>query len=181
MSLTQKERGKIIAESYRLWTHDAKNVLDVGCGNGVVSNVLRKRLDVLIHGTDIIDYRKEELLFTKMNESGKLPFPDNSFDIVMFNDMLHHSEEIESLLNEGKRIAKTILIFEDCESLLMKVLDAGVNYIYCSDMPIPFNFKTQKQWMELFANLNFQATIGKVSYPFWYPLNHMVFKLDRQG
>jgi ubiquinone/menaquinone biosynthesis C-methylase UbiE len=179
MSWSQKERAKIIAKTYSKWDLNNKKILDVGCGNAVVTKVLKDFFNADIYGTDIVDYRKEEISFKLMEEKNKLPFEDNSFDFVMLNDILHHSDNIEELLLEAKRISANVLIFEDKESLLLKVLDVGLNYFYCNKMPIPFNFKKEEEWISLFEKQGFSYKKGNVFYPFWYPLRHFAFLCTR--
>jgi len=179
MSFSQKWRAKIIIKSYKKWNIYTQRVLDVGCGNGVVSQVLKDKFNFNLIGIDIIDYRKVNIPFKLMKKANVIPFEDLSFDLVMFNDVLHHMKDIESLLIEGARVAKCILIFEDKESFLLKLIDSVLNLFYSPSMPCPSNFKTYKEWCLLFDKLGFVYSIGEISYHFLYPLRHMVFMLSK--
>ncbi len=180
MSITQKKRAKIIADAYKNWGAEGKKALDVGCGNGVVSDVLVADLELNLCGTDIIDYRTTNIPFKQMENPGELPFDDLSFDFVMFNDVLHHSEHIESLILEGKRVGHSLLIFEDKQSFLLTIVDVVLNHIYSSRMPVPLNFKTKEEWCLLFDKLGLEWEAGEVSYPFWYPFQHFAFRLVKR-
>ena len=116
MSFTQEIRAKIIADCYRAWLPSNTEVLDVGCGNGVVSQGIAKSLGVTVRGTDILDYRKTDLPFTWMEASNRLPFAAGAFEYVMINDVLHHMQDQVAVLNEARRVAKCVLVFEDCDS-----------------------------------------------------------------
>lgn len=179
MSLSQRFRAGIIIKSYRKLNIHAKKVLDVGCGNGVVSQVLKYRLDFNLTGTDIIDYRQVKIPFKLMKNAAVLPFGDFSFDLVMFNDVLHHTKDIEPLLIEGARVAKYMLIFEDKEGPLLRFVDLSLNHFYSPKMPCPFNFKTLEEWRLLFDKLGFAYSIEEVSGPFLYPFRHMAFMLRK--
>lgn len=176
MSFTQKKRGSLIARSYEKWGVAHKKVLDVGCGNGVVSKVLMETLHLDLFGTDILDYRKEKIPFRKM-EPSRLPFENLAFDYVLFNDCLHHCEQIEALLLEGKRVGKQLLIFEVKAGPLFRFFDVVLNSFYHSGMPHPKNFKSSEEWCALFDRLGFDYEKGEVAHPLWYPFRHMAFKL----
>ena len=180
MSLSQEIRARIIVNCYKDWDIQGKKVLDIGCGNGAVSKVLREELKIDIYGTDIVDYCKVDIFFKQMEVIDKLPFDDLSFDYVMFNDVLHHASDIETLILEGSRVAENLLIFEDQQNFLLSFVDLALNYFYSSKMPCPMNYKTLKEWCLLFNKLGFDYDIGKINYPFWYPFRHMVFRLVKR-
>lgn len=177
MSWSQEARAKIIAGSYKIWSLNYKKVLDVGCGNCVVSKALKEMLNLELTGTDIIDYRQEKIPFRQMQDSFKLPFENSSFDYAMFNCVLHHTKDIETLILEGSRVARNLLIFEDNPGFLIKIVDRALNYLYCPKMPPSLNFKSQSEWIKLFESIGFDYEIGDVEYPLWYPFRHMAFKL----
>jgi SAM-dependent methyltransferase len=177
MSWTQRERAKIIADCYSRWEVRGKKVLDVGCGNGVVSQVLQKKLELGLCGTDIIDYRKVKISFKQMCEADRLPFEDLSFDYVIFNDVLHHSMDTASLILEGRRVGHAVLVFEDMPGFLLNIIDIVFNFFYSSKMSCPLNFKTEGEWCSFFEELGLSYETGKVFYPFWYPVRHAAFKL----
>lgn len=154
--------------------------MDVGCGNGVVSKILQEAFRLDICGTDILSYCKTSIFFVKMQEREKLPFEDASFDDVMFNDVLHHDRAPEQLLLEGARVASRIFVFEDKKSPFLNWVDRGINYFYSPAMPCPLNFKTLQEWTALFTRLGFEWEKGIVSYPWWYPFRHFVFKLTKK-
>jgi len=181
MSWTQRRRAEIVGDSYKPWMSEGDKVLDIGCGNGEVSLCLADNLNVEVAGTDIIDYRTPEARlfpFSAMESADRLPFEDGSFDVAMFTDILHHTEDPKKLLLEAKRLArKAVVVFEDCDSWLLRKVDVSLNFHYCSSMPCPLTFKTQDEWCELFRNLEFTVEVGQPKYPFWYPFRHMAFRL----
>jgi len=94
---------------------DAKLVLDVGCGSGVVTRdiaILTKGKVVGVDSSeDMIQVAKEVLknfdnveLF--VNDGNKLDFDNDTFDIVACNLVLMWSKDPQNLVNEMARVTK---------------------------------------------------------------------------
>lgn len=109
---------KIRAASFRvlqklLPTHST--VLDVGAGNGWLSNRLALdghdvcAVDLLINSEDGLGaWQNYETKFTLVQtEFTQLPFPDCSVEVVVFNASLHYAESFERTLFESLRILKS--------------------------------------------------------------------------
>ncbi len=180
MSFTQKIRANIIVDCYKRRLLEGKKVLDVGCGNGTVSKVIQESFKLSLTGVDTTSYCKENIHFVEMAEPERFPFEDHSFDYVMFNDVLHHCDNIKALLIEARRVADKVFIFEDKGSFFMKTLDVSLNYFYLKDMKCPMNFCTKPEWCDLFESLGFHCEVIDVKYPLLYPLRHMAFELTKK-
>ena len=88
-------------------------ILDIGCGGGLLSNDLSK-IGYHVSGIDI----HEEVLQVARNydqfkkvkyikaDALNLPFPDESFDVVCAMDFLEHIEDYQLALKEGTRVLK---------------------------------------------------------------------------
>jgi len=96
-------------------------VLDFGCGPGIISEYFgNKYIGIDIDKTRILQARKmyKTKQFILLNEcNNSLPFYNNQFDIILFNDCLHHISDytIANILPELKRILSengTIIIRE---------------------------------------------------------------------
>lgn len=92
-----------------------KNILDVGCGWGTLSNYLTEcgcAMTAIDKNSEHIK-RAEELaeryavkIAFKTCDAEKLDFPDSSFDLVIWEEMLEHLEEPSAALKEGMRVLK---------------------------------------------------------------------------
>jgi 2-polyprenyl-3-methyl-5-hydroxy-6-metoxy-1,4-benzoquinol methylase len=84
-------------------------VLDVGCGTGIVVDWLnRKGLNatgVEVSLSSIALARKRKGTFVSY-EGKKLPFQDNSFDIVGSYAVIEHVDDVAIFLSECKRVCK---------------------------------------------------------------------------
>lgn len=91
-----------------------KHILDIGCGYGSLSSLLLKR-GATVTATEVenkkLEFAKKKLgsskniSFVKV-EDERLPFPDNSFDIVTLFDVIEHVKTPELLMSEVTRVLK---------------------------------------------------------------------------
>ena len=79
---------------------DIESVLDIGCGDGFITNALPESLRVVGMDTseEALKYVKRE---TKLGALPRTEFADNSFDLVMANDVIEHLPR--SVFREGMR------------------------------------------------------------------------------
>lgn len=83
-----------------------KVILDIGTGNGEIAEYFSKNNKVI--SVDTIDQRKNKkskVLFNKV-KSEKLPFEDNTFDIIISNHVIEHVLDGEKHIQEIKRVLK---------------------------------------------------------------------------
>jgi len=97
---------------------DNCRILELGCGNGAQ---WESKIDSLPNGCDIIlsdfsngmvDIVKEKYAAYKnvsfqQIDIQNIPFPDETFDIVIANHMLYHVPDLAKALSEVKRVIKT--------------------------------------------------------------------------
>lgn len=87
------------------------DILDFGCGTGVLQEQFLKRFNVNAFGIDIskdaIRYcKKRKLTQVKLFDGKKIPFKVNSFDLVTAIDVVEHIENEMRALLEIKRVLK---------------------------------------------------------------------------
>jgi protein-L-isoaspartate(D-aspartate) O-methyltransferase len=89
-------------------------ILDIGCGKGfLLYDLLKVIPDAEIHGIDISSYAiansKEEIRDRlQVGNATALPWPDNSFDLVISITTLHnlHAYDLDLALREMERVGK---------------------------------------------------------------------------
>lgn len=180
-SFTSKYRGRLIKEIYTKWIKQNERVLDIGCGNGMISSYLMNNLPIKIIGCDIKNYLSVPVQFVQIQSSFKLPFKENSFNACMLNDVLHHIEKSEQikLIKEASRVSPKVLIFEIKRTLLAKVFDVILNKLHYGDLRVPLSFRNSHEWERLFNNLSLKYKIIELKKPFWYPFSHLAILLTK--
>lgn len=140
----------------RLLAHigDAETLLDLGAGDGRLAQALMKgRPGLLITGVDVCA-RAEAAIPVLRYDGHRLPFADNSFDLVLLIDILHHTEDPAQVLAEASRVARRALLIKDhywenrWDHWLLSVSDYLGNRAY--EVPLPYAFLRLEEWAHLF-------------------------------
>ena len=87
-----------------------KTVLDIGCGKGRFLRILGKHFpDLQLHGLDISDEMVKccpENVIATAGSMHEINYPDSHFDFVYSVEVLEHSVDVLSALNEMVRVLK---------------------------------------------------------------------------
>jgi SAM-dependent methyltransferase len=133
------------------------SVLDVGSGDGRIDNLLLKqRRDLKLQGVEVSSRTHTGFPVTYFDGTN-LPFENRSFDVVMFVDVLHHTNDPMVLLSEAVRVARKAIVLKDhvLQGLLcgtrLKFMDYVGNARH--GVALPFNYWTLQQWSEVEARL----------------------------
>lgn len=96
------------AELINTWIPEGvRTIADIGCGNGIISNLLAARYDVT--AVDISPAALSFVTTKKVRASAlDLPFDDHSFDLALSSEMLEHlnSQDLHQAIRELKRISR---------------------------------------------------------------------------
>jgi len=144
-----------LAVKLRPLLEDATSVLDVGCDDGVTSELIAKRNGTLrIEGVDVQTVRPCRI--PRVIYDGRhLPFDDRSFDVVMALDVLHHTRCIPELITEMARVSRRMIVIKDhcvqgpVSRLAVALGDWITNAPY--GIACPYNYPTIDQWERYFA------------------------------
>lgn len=131
-----------IVESVLRYVEPGEEILDAGCGDGIIS-VLAAKKGAKVTALDIsLPNLERAKKLTKKNgvynikflqgDVENLPFPNNSFDLVISSQVLEHLPDFEKGLSEIKRATKkrAIITLPTCLNLCALSLLGGAEYWY---------------------------------------------------
>jgi len=110
------------------------SILDVGCGNGLITNILGQRFDVTA-----IDRSEQALKFVETKKikasSDSIPLENESFDMVFSSELLEHlpDDVLNGTVNEFKRLSKKYIFItvpnnENPDKLSIECTKCGYKY-----------------------------------------------------
>ncbi len=110
---------------------------------------MQKRPSVYFRGIDIQSDRKS-MISKKIYDGKHIPYKDNSFNVVTVLDVLHHTDNIPSLLKEAGRVSKKYVIIKDHAKRgpLSKILICFTDFISNAPYGIKcaFNYPSVEEW-----------------------------------
>lgn len=134
------------------------SVVDVGCGDGLLAeDVAGKRTDVTVVGADVL-VRPLAAIPVKEFDGLHLPWDDNSVDVAIFIDVLHHCDDPVGLLRDAKRVARRAIIIKDHNLTgflgyhRLSIMDKVGNARH--GVALPCNYFTKQEWLNIFSQLD---------------------------
>ncbi|MFH1414646.1 MAG: class I SAM-dependent methyltransferase [Elusimicrobiota bacterium] len=139
--------------------HNA-GILDVGCGDGLVSSIIMKqRPDISIRGIDI-STENPCLIPVEKFDGINIPFQTGKTEIVLIVDVLHHLDNPQHLLSEAARIASGAVMIKDhvCDRFLGSNILSFMDWVGNSYLKVnlPYNYWKKQKWLETFADMGFK-------------------------
>ncbi len=138
-------------------------VLDVGCGDGTIAARVAALAGAAgIEGVDTVLQPRPAVPVTAF-DGHVLPFGEDSFDLVMLVDVLHHSRQPQALLAEAVRVSRGPVLIKDhdwtnpAERALLTLADYLGNRPYGVDLP--YGFLRPQDWTALFAALGLRPHV----------------------
>jgi SAM-dependent methyltransferase len=135
---------------------DARTVLDVGAGDGLLaSQIAQLRPELSFIGVDVHP-RPDTFVPIEMFDGRQLPLSDNSVDVVVFSDVLHHTTNQRELLMEAARVGRKAIVIKDhiadsrADRATLRAMDYAGN---ChAGVALPYNYLSTDEWRRAFAN-----------------------------
>lgn len=97
-----------------LRTYAPHNILDIGCGDGGRTIRIAKYYNVSMNNVHGLDYNVDLITTCKKVfnassidlETDHIPYEDNTFDLVIYNQVLEHLKNYKKTISEAIRVTK---------------------------------------------------------------------------
>lgn len=167
-----RRRARVLAHHFVELIPESARLLDVGCGDGLLAReIARLRPDLSIRGIEVQE-RSHSHIEVERFDGLHIPYPDDAFDLILFVDVLHHSDDALCLLREGARVARRAMVIKDhtLEGLLaqptLRFMDDVGNARH--GVTLPYNYWTREHWESVLSELSLpvESWTGKLGlYP----------------
>lgn len=170
------DQSKRATNVIKLVPNDVESILDIGCGNGILTNLINKPFVVGV------DFARVPLTKVKTNtiqaSIDKLPIRSKSFDLCLLSEVLEHLDD-ETYIKATKEIERLRPIYllisvpynENIELDLCKCKVCG-NLFNESHHYRKFDTSWNKEFSEYYAE--------KIEYSSYYiPLSNKIVKLQQ--
>lgn len=138
------------------------SVLDIGCGGGGLGCAIMDAPQcpggVAVRGVEVAP-RGGEAIEVLGYDGRHLPFDDQSVDVCILADVLHHDEQPDLVIAEASRVASRAVIIKDHkrDGVLAKarisLMDWAANRAY--DVPCLYRYHTLQGWRDTHSRLGF--------------------------
>jgi SAM-dependent methyltransferase len=164
-------RARVLSDWFAEFVPRGARVLDVGCGDGLISALLKsKRADIEILGTDVLP-RSSTHVPVHLFDGSTLPFDNGVFDVALFSDVLHHTDDPKILLREASRVAHRVLIKDHYREGFgagprLRFMDWVGNSRF--GVALPYNYWSKTQWNSAWVDVGLQPerTVSRLNlYP----------------
>jgi SAM-dependent methyltransferase len=158
--LVSSRRVEVLANWFAKLLPSEVRVLDVGCGDGLISALLQQRRpDIAVQGIDVLP-RAHTHIPVEIFDGSSIPFASASFDVVLFSDVLHHTADATILLREARRTAKQHVLIKDhfreglAANARLRFMDWVGNSRF--GVALPYNYWTRRQWNVAWQQIGLQ-------------------------
>ena len=134
-------------------------VLDVGCGNGYIAHHLSAMLGTSVMGIDVATFTEAPIEYRQYG-GGEFPAADASFDAVVLAYVLHHAQNVQSMLDEMKRVLRpggVAIIYEDIPETVWDRFICWTHDLKWRKRTGACTFRNESEWRTVFEASGFEV------------------------
>jgi SAM-dependent methyltransferase len=168
-----QRRTRVLAEMLAAQIPQRASVLDIGCGDGTIGGLIAgRRPDISIQGVELL-VRPECKIECRVFDGTSLPFPDGSFDVCLFVDVLHHTQDPLILLHEAVRVSRFFVLLKDhldeniFDDITLRFMDWVGNRPH--GVVLPYNYQSRTEWEEYFLKCGLAELSWNTRLPLYPP------------
>lgn len=161
--LVHPRRVNVLTQYLTTCVPSSASVLDIGCGDGLLSSLLGELLpSVKVQGIDVL-VRDSTHIPVESFDGKNVPYPDRSFDATLLIDVLHHSEDPLQLLAEAARVSRSVVVIKDhlsdarLASTRLRLMDWIGNRSH--GVALPYEYWALERWMDAFKRLKLRPRL----------------------
>lgn len=133
-------------------------VLDVGCGNGFIAHHLSAMLGTSVTGIDLSKTTEARINYRQFDGQA-FPVKDGTVDAVLFCYVLHHAQNVNTLLVEARRALRAggmMVIYEDIPQRRWDRIVCSIHNRKWRGRTGPCTFRGELEWRLTFAAAGFE-------------------------
>jgi SAM-dependent methyltransferase len=166
-------RVRVLARVLAEQIPQGASVLDIGCGDGTIAALVAKsRPDISMHGVEVLP-RADCQIPCSAFDGNTLPFDEQSFDVAMLVDVLHHTSDVSVLLREAGRVSRQRVLLKDhlsenaFDHATLRFMDWVGNRPH--GVTLTYNYQRRAQWDGYFAAADLQPAHFETNIPLYPP------------
>lgn len=164
-------RVRVLAEKLSAQLPKEASVLDIGCGDGTLAALIAEsRPDIRLQGIEVKP-RPTCRIPCREFDGTHVPFANGSFDVCMFVDVLHHTDDVRVLLREAARVSRIFVLLKDhldenaIDHTTLRLMDWVGNRPH--GVRLTYNYQSRRQWREHFAACGLQEKNWSTDVPLY--------------
>ncbi|MEY2664347.1 MAG: hypothetical protein RIT04_155 [Candidatus Parcubacteria bacterium] len=151
-------------------------VIDFGCGDGSISQILHDQMGLNITGYDVTSYRLPSVSIPMVKFDGKtVPVADGRFEAAVVTNVIHHEADNERIIKELTRVvSKKLVVIETVPNPTKNKHNAEAeksrvfmnDYLYNrlfqfgAEIPVPGTYETAENWPKRFAEHGWKTEVS---------------------
>jgi SAM-dependent methyltransferase len=168
-----EHRTRVLAEMLAAQIPQRASVLDIGCGDGTIGSLIAQlRPDISIQGVEFL-VRPGCKIACHPFDGSSLPFPDASFEVCLFVDVLHHTQDPAVLLREAVRVSRSFVLLKDhvdenfLDDVTLRFMDWVGNRPH--GVVLTYNYQSRKEWAGQFSRCGLEEVNWTTEVPLYPP------------